>query len=157
VPPARQLSRWHRPVTPQSPCLWTDFSTFFGHLRLGHAYLRLDRRDEAVAAFRVVSALGGARGATRLAYALAVTGLSHDARAILDELLHATDRDHLPSFGLAMAYAGLLDPDTAFQWLERAYGERDASLHAIKATVAFDVLRSSPRWAKLLRRMGLSP
>ena len=127
------------------------------HEHLGHAYLRLDRRDEAVAAFRVVAALGGARGATRLAYALAVTGLSHDARAILDGILRATDQDHLPSFGLAMAYAGLRDADTAFQWLERAYTERDAFLHSIKATIAFDVLHSSPRWAKLLRRLGLSP
>jgi tetratricopeptide (TPR) repeat protein len=127
------------------------------HEHLGHAYLRLDRRDDAVAAFQVVAALSGARGRTRLAYALAVTGRHNAAREIIDELVRSTEPDHMPSFGLAMAYAGLTDADTAFEWLERAYGERDAFLHTIKATVAFDVLRSFPRWAKLLRRMGLPP
>ena len=126
------------------------------HEHLGHAYLRLGRRDEALASFRLLAAIDGVRGATRLAYALGATGHERESRQIVRTVLESQN-DRSMSFGLAMAYTGLGDADTAFHWLERAYAERDAFLHTIKATVAFDSLHGHPRWAMLLRRMGLSP
>ena len=98
----------------------------------------------------------GVRGSARLAYALAITGHIGEARTIVDDILRSTDHDLLPSFALAIAHAGFGDADAAFEWLERAYDQRDAFLHSIKATAAFDGLHADPRWAALLWRMGLS-
>lgn len=127
------------------------------HEHLGYAYLQLGRHDEALAAFRVVASVDGARGATRLAYALAMTGHEREARHITDTQLQSATGDPLPTFGLAIAYAGLDEPAAAFHWLERAYAERDVFLHTVKATPAFRALHPDARWGKLLRRMGLSP
>jgi TolB-like protein/Tfp pilus assembly protein PilF len=127
------------------------------HEQLGHAYLQLGEQEDALAAFRRAAAAGGARGAARLAYALAATGRRDEAWGIVHELLRAPAHRHLPSFGLAMAYAGLGDEDAAFRWLGQAYAERDAFLHSIKTMPAFDGLRLDGRWCRLLRRMGLPP
>jgi serine/threonine-protein kinase len=124
------------------------------HEQLGHAYLQLEEWDEALAAFRRVAELSGPRGATRLAYALAVTGeraaalkLVHDVTGRADAVAH--------SFGLAMAYTGLGDRDSAFESLDRAHAERDSFLHTIMAMPAFEPLQVDARWAVLLARIGL--
>jgi serine/threonine-protein kinase len=126
------------------------------HEQLGNAYLQIGAQGDAVAAFRHAAGISGVRGAARLAYALAVTCQCEEARTIVDELV-ALPLEQQPSFGLAMAYAGFGDTDVAFRWLNRAYAERDAFLHTVKCTPAFESLHSDLRWKKLLRRMGLVP
>jgi tetratricopeptide (TPR) repeat protein len=124
------------------------------HEQLGHAYMQLDARDDALAAFRRVAELSGPRGATRLAYALAATGDRGGARALVDGVLGRPDVA-AQAFGLALSYTGLGDLDRAFAWMDRAYAEHDAFLHTIKATPAFEPLHADPRWPTLLRRIGL--
>ena len=51
-------------------------------------------------------------------------------------------------------YARAGDLDQAFFWLEKAYEERDPGLVMLKAAPDFESLRSDPRYASLLRRMG---
>ncbi len=55
---------------------------------------------------------------------------------------------------LAVDFARLGRTDEAFEWLERAYDERDGSLAFIKTEPAYDGLRSDPRFQDLLRRMS---
>ena len=58
--------------------------------------------------------------------------------------------------GMAILYARLGDKDKAFYWLERAYEEREGQILAqLKVEPAFDGLRGDPRYAELLRKMGL--
>jgi hypothetical protein len=52
--------------------------------------------------------------------------------------------------------AGVGDSDTAFQWLEKAYAQRESQMAFLNITRRMDPLRSDPRFADLLRRMGLS-
>jgi hypothetical protein len=52
-------------------------------------------------------------------------------------------------------YAGLGEKDRAFESLERGYAERSAGMAYIKADPFWDELHSDPRYADLLRRMGL--
>jgi hypothetical protein len=56
---------------------------------------------------------------------------------------------------IAGNYALLGEKDRAFSWLEKAYGEKSGFLPYIKAFPFFDSLRSDPRYAGLLKRMGL--
>lgn len=124
------------------------------HEQLGYAYIQLGAADQALAAFRRVAELGGPRGATRLAYALAVTGDRGAALQLLQGVIEQPDAV-LQAFGLALAYTGLGDTDSAFAWLDFAHAERDAFLHTIKAMPAFDPLHADARWMALLRRIGL--
>ena len=55
----------------------------------------------------------------------------------------------------AADYAVLGERDRAFEYLQRAYVERDGDLIFLKTDSNFDSLRSDPRYADLLRRSGL--
>jgi hypothetical protein len=59
------------------------------------------------------------------------------------------------SYGIALVYAGLGDKDQAFQWLEKSYQDREPRITRIKVDPLFDNLHSDPRFADLVRRVGL--
>jgi eukaryotic-like serine/threonine-protein kinase len=52
-------------------------------------------------------------------------------------------------------YAVLGDKDKAFARLEKAYAEKSTTIRYLKVDPGFDSLRSDPRYADLLKRMGL--
>ena len=59
------------------------------------------------------------------------------------------------AFMIAMFYTDLGDEDQAFQWLNTAYQEHDRMLVALKTYFQLDPLRSDPRFADLVRKVGL--
>jgi serine/threonine-protein kinase len=60
------------------------------------------------------------------------------------------------AFDLASAYARVGDKENAFKWLEKSYEEREGgSITTVRWEPAFNSLRGDPRFADLLRRMGL--
>jgi tetratricopeptide (TPR) repeat protein len=61
------------------------------------------------------------------------------------------------AYNLAFSYARLGDKDNAFRFLEAAYRLRDANLLQLRVDPDMDGLRSDPRYADLLRRMGAMP
>jgi hypothetical protein len=73
------------------------------------------------------------------------------------EQLKRGDVTRFTTVAIAGAYARLAEPDRAFEWLERAYAERSPGLVHVRELVEFDNLRSDPRFADLLRRIGLPP
>jgi TolB-like protein/DNA-binding winged helix-turn-helix (wHTH) protein/Tfp pilus assembly protein PilF len=61
-------------------------------------------------------------------------------------------------YGLAENYARLGDKDQAFAWLEKAYEQNDQYLLMwLNCDPFWDDHRSDPRYADLVRRMGLEP
>jgi hypothetical protein len=51
-------------------------------------------------------------------------------------------------------YAGLRDHEHAFEWLNKAYNQRDCQLTLLKLDPFVDGLRSDRRLADLMHRMG---
>ena len=56
---------------------------------------------------------------------------------------------------LVNVYIGLGDKEQAFAWLEKAFQERSNYLAYLKVFPILDPLRSDPRYADLVRRIGL--
>lgn len=129
------------------------------HLYLGWSYLKQEHYKEAIAEFqRTVDSSGRtAFYLANLGYCYAVTGRPSDALAILKELEEKHARREAFGFHLAEVYSGLGDKEQAFAWLERDFQQRNDSLSGITAELGFEVLRSDPRYADLVRRMGLNP
>ena len=62
------------------------------------------------------------------------------------------------AYQIATLYADLGEKDQAFQWLNTSYQERDAGLEGLeglKTDFLLDPIRSDPRLAELVRRVGL--
>ena len=59
------------------------------------------------------------------------------------------------AYEIATLYADLGDKDQAFKWLNTAYQERDPGLLNLKTDFRLDPLRSDPRLAELVRKVGL--
>jgi serine/threonine-protein kinase len=57
---------------------------------------------------------------------------------------------------MAKIHARLGDRNEAFAWLEKVYAEREYHIALLKLDPVFDGLHSDPRFADLLRRIGLS-
>ena len=62
---------------------------------------------------------------------------------------------HLTSYGEATIYAGLKQNEIAFEFLDKAYKEKSDSLVFLKVEPTFNGLHADPRFASLLRSMGL--
>jgi serine/threonine-protein kinase len=59
------------------------------------------------------------------------------------------------SIYMAASYARLGEADEAFRWLEKAYQERKTELVWLKLDPKWDNIRSDPRFADLVKRVGL--
>jgi tetratricopeptide (TPR) repeat protein len=129
----------------------------WGHVALADAYVRKGMYEEAIAEVNKALSLEGNTSAIALlgnVYALA--GRHEEARKLLGQLEVLSKQKYVPPFFIAAIYIGLGEKDRAFEWLEKAYQEHHPHLVNLKVQPVFDPIRSDPRFADLLRRMGLS-
>ena len=89
------------------------------------------------------------------AYLYERMGERAEARAALAKSLQLSNGKQVSSGAVALTYAALGDKDKAFLWLEKAYAERSSFMTSLKYWSVFDALRVDPRFADLLRRVGL--
>jgi eukaryotic-like serine/threonine-protein kinase len=90
-----------------------------------------------------------------IARALAAMGERDEAEAILSRLDEESRQHYVRSEVLAMGYAAVGDMDKAFASLERAYQARSAGLIYLHLDPGYAPLRSDPRYAELVKRIGL--
>jgi serine/threonine protein kinase/tetratricopeptide (TPR) repeat protein len=60
------------------------------------------------------------------------------------------------AYQIAMAHAVRGESDAAFEWLDRAYSQRDSGLAIMKPEPVLRSLHADPRWEAFLRKMGLA-
>jgi eukaryotic-like serine/threonine-protein kinase len=82
-------------------------------------------------------------------------GKRSDALRILQKFNELSSQTYVDFYQVGAIYAGLGDKDRAFESLEKGYAERSGGMPYLKADPFWDNLRSDPRYADLLRRMGL--
>jgi TolB-like protein/DNA-binding winged helix-turn-helix (wHTH) protein/Flp pilus assembly protein TadD len=88
--------------------------------------------------------------------AYAHSGRRDDALRLLAELKTRSKVGYVPAGAFVIAYLGLGDNEEAFRWLERAYREKSNILFFAKTHPIFDPIRNDPRFADLVRRIGLA-
>ena len=85
----------------------------------------------------------------------ALSGKRDDAHKVIDDLGQISKQRYVSSYNVALIYIGLGEKDRAFDSLEKAYKERSDLLVYLKVDPRLDTLRSDPRFADLMRRIGL--
>jgi TolB-like protein/DNA-binding winged helix-turn-helix (wHTH) protein/Tfp pilus assembly protein PilF len=87
-------------------------------------------------------------------YVYALSGKRAEAQKILKDLIDLRKRRHILAFHIALIYVGLSETDQFFAWLETAYNEQELFFSSL-SDPNLDSLRSDPRFADILRRMGV--
>jgi len=93
--------------------------------------------------------------AAGMAYAYAIGGKRVKALKIAEQFEDLAKERYVDGYEVAIVYSGLGDKDKAFHWLDRGIEEHSAAMVFLKVDPLFDRLHSDPRYADLLRRIGL--
>jgi len=134
-----------------------DPSYVQAHLRLGAAYSSLGRSGEAIAELETAARLTHRNPSSlaALAEAYARAGERRKAQELLREILSRAADGYVSPFRVAFVYSALGDRDSTFEWLEKAYAERSNGMAYLGVRDIDDPIRADPRYARLLRRVGL--
>jgi eukaryotic-like serine/threonine-protein kinase len=132
-----------------------DSTNALTHAELARTYLQQRRCDDALVATRLVPATLPNPEAAASGFAQALCGHRAEALRLLGDLKRQARGDYVIPAKVAMLHAALGDRDSTFVWLERGYRARDAYMVFLKVEPLYDGVRGDPRFADLVRRVGL--
>jgi len=116
----------------------------------------MGRRQDAVDSLKKLVRLTG-NSPFALGYyggALALAGQKDQALKILDDLIELSKKRFVSPLYIAMVYIGFDDRDKVFEYLEKAYEERESFLAFLNTWPQFQGLRSDDRFQALVKKMG---
>ena len=139
-----QASRYEDAAAMARRAITLNANSWLGHLILGKALIEAGDLQAALAELQQAFELsGGTSEALALkAFALARKGCLDEAKKTVTLLHQAAEARHLPAYNLALAYAGLGDNETAFNWLRQAADQEDVRMRFVPV---------DPRWRDLNR------
>jgi TolB-like protein/DNA-binding winged helix-turn-helix (wHTH) protein/Tfp pilus assembly protein PilF len=121
------------------------------HLIRGQILIAQGKPQQALAEMeKEPSEWGKLTGEAMVYHAL---GREQDSNAALASFIAKHEND--AAYQVAQVYAFREESDKSFEWLERAYKQRDGGLSGIKTDPLFKNLRHDPRYAELLKKMRL--
>jgi tetratricopeptide (TPR) repeat protein len=120
---------------------------------LGVIYAEKGMYGEAVGEFQKLGDKPHALG--HLGNVYARMGKVAEAHSTISKLEEHVQKSGIGRYEIALVYAGLGEKDEAFTWLEKSYDARDKGLTYLKIDPCMDPLRSDPRFARMLQRVGL--
>ena len=91
----------------------------------------------------------------QLGHLYAVAGRTADARRVLKQLMDLSRQRYVSAYDIAVLYAGLGERDEAFRWLQKVEEDRSEMFAAVNVDPRLDALHSDPRFAGVLRSVGL--
>jgi TolB-like protein/tRNA A-37 threonylcarbamoyl transferase component Bud32/Tfp pilus assembly protein PilF len=134
-----------------------DMDSTFGDglMYLGWVYERKHMFDEAIRTLQEAIKVSGGdpRCVSSLGHVYAISGKRKLAEEQL-ELLKAAQR-YVGTYEIAVVYAGLGNKDEAFRWLEASYREKYLWILWLRIDPRLENLRGDPRFADIVRRVGL--
>jgi len=127
------------------------------HYFLSRAYEAKGMYDQAVAESVKAAEVGGfqAEDLVKMKDAYTKGGWQAYLQTSLTQILERSKKDYVPPYLVARIYARLGQKDEAFAYLEKSLHEHDFRITHVKVSFEFDSLHSDPRWADLVKRIGL--
>lgn len=143
LPEARKAAMRALEISPEHAFAWFN---------LGVTSLLEGNPESALAAFHKASK---ARREAGVAMAEHDLGRVEDSQRTLDALI--AEYASTNAYQVAEVYAWRGERDAAFAWLERAHAQHDGILVQIKFDPLLTKLHSDPRFAAMVKKMGLPP
>lgn len=133
-----------------------EFDPYFWLTYYGIGTLHCERNNypEALSVMKKANELSDNLDYTKaaLGYTYAISGDYNNAKIILDELLN---KNNVSSYLLALLHLGIGEKEKVFEYLDRAYDERDTYMTFIKVDPEFRPIHSDQRFKAILRKMNL--
>ncbi len=129
------------------------------HWHLGLIYEQQGMYEQAISEHRKAIDLSGGspRFIAALGHAFAIAGKREDAMRVIAQLDQLSKHGYVSPLELSASYVALGQKERAFELLEDAYNERSFQITYLKVRPDFDPIRNDPRFANLIRRIGLEP
>jgi serine/threonine-protein kinase len=135
-----------------------DSTYWRAHAVLGLVHEQSGHADDAIRAYERANTLAGAnthRTRADIARVLARAGRVDEARRLVATLRNDAQRTGSNDPAVATALLALGEVDAAFDWLERGLRQRQPHLAFVRGDARFADLDREPRFADLLRRVGI--
>ncbi len=136
-----------------------DFPT--SYFNLGRLLIHQKRYEEGMAVYVKAMSLVAkdhkvyGRVGLSLGWAYAMSGDRERAKEILSDLKEKAKSEYVSPMEIGFVYLGLDEVDNAFTWFTRSVEAHDYATWPLIQDPIFDPIRSDPRYAELLRKMGL--
>jgi len=124
----------------------------YDHFTRGEVFLAQGRLEESLAEMKLEP--GAYWRLTGEALVYRALGREEDSNAALTELINQYQQSMAYQIAEVYAYRG--DSDLAFQWLNRAYQQRDSGMRSLKIDPLLKTLHRDARYSELLRKMHLA-
>jgi len=138
--------------------LETDPNFSYLHFYIGKIYLSTERYQEALQEFQNEKQISRGWGQEVDAWIGVVyfkLGQRDKTREILDRLLEQQKQNFVSPTLLAILYFQFGRNDEGFRMLDKAYEEHDSQARQIRMDASFDSVRADPRFAVILKKMGM--
>lgn len=129
----------------------------WAHYEVAQIYEQKGRAEEAAQEYLKADELFGMdpKRVAQLTEAIARSGAQGYWRRTLENYKESSKSNYVPSVLVAGACVRVGDKESAFQWLEKGFDERDDLMINLKVEPVFDAIRSDPRYQDLVRRVGI--
>lgn len=149
-----RLNRQDEAVEAYSKVLDINPSYMLAYKALGHCYHKKGMEREAGAAYTKAIELSGTVTFDELSKNFVWWSKSNDQRYLLNKMSVLLKQKYVRSSHIARIYLDLGERDRAFEWLERAYKERDVNLLFLRTEEGWNPIRHDPRFSNLVDRIG---
>ena len=146
-----RAGRYEEAVTAAKKVLQTSPDYAAAHVALAMNYLALSRPQEAMA--EVQKEKNAAWRLIALPLVYHALGQKKEADAAMADMIAKLSTD--AAYQIAEAYAFRGETDAAFEWLNRAFAQRDGGLTEIKGDPLLKSLEHDPRYPEFLKKMRL--
>ena len=134
-----------------------DANSFLCYATAGCIHMALGQYDEAISCFETSLILSNRHSFTihGVIWIYCITGQIDKATVLMNDLKEKSKSEYLSNALTALSAACLNNMDEAFDYLEKAFDDRDPSLILLKYKPWVPAsLRADPRFQKILERIG---
>lgn len=148
------LGKYDQAIAEAKKALEIDPDYDDAYLAIGNALLAEGKPAQAVVEFSRAPKMGN-RMRSGIASAEAALGHRDRALGIVQNLEAESRQRYIGPEAIAAVYFTLGDRDNGFAWLDKAYDVRSAYMALLRADRRWDSVRTDPRFASLVRKVGI--
>ncbi len=127
------------------------------HAQLGWTYFALNRNDDAIREMKIAyqNSDSAVEYLAAVGFLYGRTGDRKESEKVLADILRLSKVEYVPPYLMGSVCVGLGKFDEAFIWFNRAIDEHSNSMEYLKVDPIFDPVRNDPRFAQLMKKVGL--